>query len=348
MTTFAPPAPDAPRATPRGTPCAASWDDAWVAQVEAREQAMDRRVCGARTIGGKPCPLPSDHASGRCRHHGGFPLTGAPEDNRNAVVHGLYSRRLMICGTHCPAWQSCPMGGGAIDQGRGVMQLPVADRPQCPFEQAEYTATVTDVMKRTQSVAGNSFGLHIAHQVALLTVMVSRAARALAMKPFTEKMEQTAENYYMSVEKPSAGLVAFEKLSRELRRWIHLVEREYQRFTPDPAAQREHELRQCCDTRHDPDNAAALDLTSSIARMESARDTAKRNASLDEIDKRIVDSLFARFGIKPQGPSTFSLEKEKVEPKETDVGGQDRGGRVSSRAEDRRDETAREDARPPT
>src|SRR5262245_40953974 len=108
MSTTAP-----PRATTRGTPCALSWDDAWVAQVEAREAAVDRRVCGARTIGGTPCPLPSDHASGRCRHHGGFALPGAPADNRNAVVHGLYSRRLMICGSHCPAWQSCPMGGGS-------------------------------------------------------------------------------------------------------------------------------------------------------------------------------------------------------------------------------------------
>jgi len=79
MSTIAQPAP--PRTTARGTPCAASWDDAWVAQVEARERAMDRRICGARTIGGKPCPLMSDHASGRCRHHGGFPLAGAPEDN---------------------------------------------------------------------------------------------------------------------------------------------------------------------------------------------------------------------------------------------------------------------------
>ncbi len=47
MSTAAPPAPS--RTTTRGTPCAISWDDAWVAQVEAREQAMDRRICGART-----------------------------------------------------------------------------------------------------------------------------------------------------------------------------------------------------------------------------------------------------------------------------------------------------------
>ena len=30
----------AARATNRGTPCAASWDDTWVAQVDAREEAL--------------------------------------------------------------------------------------------------------------------------------------------------------------------------------------------------------------------------------------------------------------------------------------------------------------------
>ncbi len=301
-------APAPPSATTRGTPCATSWDDAWVAQVEAREQAADRRICGARTIGGRPCPLTSDHASGRCRHHGGFPLTGAPEDNRNAVVHGLYSRRLMICGTHCPAWQSCPMGGGALDQGRSVTQLPTADRAQCPFEQAEYNATVTDVMRRANARAENSLGLHLAHQVALLTVMVSRAARALALKPLTEKMEQTAENYYMSVDKPSAALEAFERLSRELRRWIHLVEREYQVLSADPATEREHDLRRQCDTSHDPDQAAALDLTSAVAQKESDKLTANRKAQLFAMDKQIMDSLFARFGMTPKNQPDPTIE----------------------------------------
>lgn len=109
---------DTRRATKFGTPCARAWDAKWVRLVERRETDVGRRICGARTVGGVPCLLPSDHDSGRCRHHGGFPLTGAPEENRNAVVHGLYSRRLMVCGTHCPAWHSCPMGGGACEPSR--------------------------------------------------------------------------------------------------------------------------------------------------------------------------------------------------------------------------------------
>lgn len=364
MSTAAP-----PRTTPRGTPCAVSWDAAWVAQVAAREQALDRRVCGARTVGGTPCPLPSDHASGRCRHHGGFTLTGAPADNRNAVVHGLYSRRLMICGSHCPAWQSCPLGGGSafsvenggpsqrdagdsflsfprkrepldessspveggvpafagmtsaerparqhaprpVSYGQYLLKLPLADRPQCTYEVAEYNAVVTDVMKRACANADNAFGLHLAHQIALITVMVSRAARALAIKPFTEKMEQSAENYYMSVDKPSAALVAFEKLSRELRRWIAMLEQHYGGHTIANPTAREHELRQRVDTAPDPDGLATLDLTSALAQKKHTRETAARNAELDEIDRQIVDSLFARFKVKPQNPLTTENMKD--------------------------------------
>jgi len=414
---IAPPAPAPPRTTPRGTPCAASWGDAWVAQIDAREQALGRRICGARTVGGTPCPLPSDHASGRCRHHGGFALTGAPADNRNAVVHGLYSRRLMICGSHCPAWQSCPMGGGsafraedddalppdatdaqfrAASRGGGtvivrhadgsmeqhingitiynpppgtvdengepintdetspsdaptlssprkrgpldspqptiaaknstppkrppetyaqsLLKLPLSERPLCPYEQTEYNAVVTDLMKRTQANAGNAMGLHLAHQIALLTVMVSRAARALAVAPLTEKFEQSAQNYHMSLERPSAALTAFEKLSRELRRWMHLIEREYHTLSADHATTREHELRRKTDTIHDPDGLATLDQTGALAQKENTQHTAAREAHLDQIDRAIVDTLFARFNVKPQAANTEAQRNtEKIE-----------------------------------
>ncbi len=313
-----------PRTTTRGTPCPASWNDAWVVQVEAREQAHARRICGARTIGGTPCPLLSDHPSGRCRHHGGFALTGAPADNRNAVVHGLYSRRLMICGTHCPAWQSCPMGGGAPDHGRALSQLALAERPQCTFELTEYNAVVTDAMHRACANPDNAFGLHLAHQIALLTVMVSRAARALAIKPFTEKMEQSAEDYYMSVDKPSASLVAFEKLSRELRRWIAMLDQHYGSHNIAKPTAREHELRQQIDTAPDPDGLASLDLTHALAQKEHTRQTAAREAQFDQIDRQIVDSLFARFKIKPQNPltteNTEGTEKVKNNQLRTDDG----------------------------
>ena len=67
-----------PKTTRKGTLCARSWDDVWVARVNESESSHGRRICGARTILGIPCSLGSTHASGRCRFHGGFDLTGAP------------------------------------------------------------------------------------------------------------------------------------------------------------------------------------------------------------------------------------------------------------------------------
>ena len=42
------------RVTSKGTPCAPSWDDDWIAKVEAAEQRLDRRhgcgrICGSAT-----------------------------------------------------------------------------------------------------------------------------------------------------------------------------------------------------------------------------------------------------------------------------------------------------------
>jgi hypothetical protein len=203
-----------------------------------------------------------------------------------------------------------------LSYGQQLMKLPLAERPLCPFEQAEYNATVTDVMKRTQARSENSYGLHLAHQVALLTIMVSRAARALATKPFTEKVEQSAENYYMAVDKPSAGLIAFEKLSRELRRWIAMIDKDYPPYNTEAATKREHELRVQCDTDPDPDNgAAALDLSAKIAEMEKAQRSAEWTNTLATMDKRIMETMFARFGVQAKKPSTTedteSAEKVK-------------------------------------
>jgi len=216
------------RATPMGTPWASTWDAAWGEAVADRENELGRRICGCRTRGATPCPQVSTHPSGRCRHHGGFDLTGAPAGNRNAQVHGLYAQRVMLCGTHCPVWQTCPLGGGSPDGGAGIVKLKGADRPGCPYEEAEYQAAVTDARRVAKARdPKDEWGEHLTHQVALLTVMVSRAARAMSQRPLVDRVEQSGETYHMVVDKPSAALVAFDKLSRELRRWVSLLDGRY-------------------------------------------------------------------------------------------------------------------------
>jgi len=156
--------PQAPTPKPqsqRGTPCAKSWDDAWIATVEAAEERLDRRICGARTPAGNPCELRSNHDNGRCRFHGGFPLTGAPQGNRNAVIHGLYSRRLKVCDARCPLWDQCPCAGP------DVQATPAPDRPICPYEQTEYNTALTDALARVATKPQpDPLDRHLAHNLA--------------------------------------------------------------------------------------------------------------------------------------------------------------------------------------
>jgi len=49
--------------------------------------------CGARTRAGKPCRSPAVSGKRRCRMHGGAPGSGAPRGNKNAMKHGLYTRK---------------------------------------------------------------------------------------------------------------------------------------------------------------------------------------------------------------------------------------------------------------
>ena len=50
------------------------------------------RRCGARTRCGSPCRSPAVRGKNRCRMHGGAPGSGAPQGNKNALQHGLYTR----------------------------------------------------------------------------------------------------------------------------------------------------------------------------------------------------------------------------------------------------------------
>ncbi|MCX7313612.1 MAG: hypothetical protein NTV56_18265 [Alphaproteobacteria bacterium] len=48
--------------------------------------------CGAKTRSGRPCQSPAVQGKERCRMHGGAPGSGAPQGNKNALKHGLYTR----------------------------------------------------------------------------------------------------------------------------------------------------------------------------------------------------------------------------------------------------------------
>ena len=51
--------------------------------------------CGARTRKGTLCQAPAVKGKRRCRMHGGAEGSGAPKGNKNALKHGLYTRKAL-------------------------------------------------------------------------------------------------------------------------------------------------------------------------------------------------------------------------------------------------------------
>ena len=194
--------------TDQGTPRAKGWPQVWFERVNALEHELGRRICGGVCADGAPCRRTSTHSSGRCSHHGGNHLTGAPNGNENARIHGLYSRRLQRCGQNCLLWGACPF---AEDD---LLEIPLSNRPNCVYEQTEYDRLVDHYVGK-----GEGVDVHLAHTVALLQVMVSRAAAALSLDGFTETTRASGAEYSMESSKMSAALQAFLRLAREHRQY---------------------------------------------------------------------------------------------------------------------------------
>ena len=206
-----------------GTPRAKSWDDDWLDTVNAAEARIGRRICGARMPDGAPCELGSTHPSGRCRFHGGFDLTGAPAGNRNAYIHGLYSRRLKTCGDHCPLWSTCPMVQPDIET------VPLQRRPICPYEQTEYNHALADALDLSCCVnMMNPFAIHIAHNVAILQVMVGRATTEMRNANIVAETQAQSDKYSFNHDAHDARQIrphinAIARIGAELRKYLAVL-----------------------------------------------------------------------------------------------------------------------------
>jgi len=234
--------------TTLGTPCARTWTESWITTVNETETQLNRRICGARLPNATPCTNTSNHASGRCPHHGGFDLTGAPPGNRNHVIHGIYSRRLRTCAANCPYGQACPCATANHEPG-------AAPSP-CPYQQIQYNTVLTDALAIVESQPHpNPIGIHLAHNVATLQVLVSDAATYLANQQPTDAAESPNPN----------ATIAFIRLMREFRASLKLLATPLNRqknslAPPSPEGILRHAQRIQHDTSLDPDAIAAAQL----------------------------------------------------------------------------------------
>ena len=232
---------ESPVTTTRGTPYSKKWELDWRETVEETENSLGRRCCGAHAPDGMPCRLESNHKNGRCRFHGGIDGIGAPKGNTNAQLHGLYSRRLQQCGSHCPQWKTC------LFAGKDVERLHPKQRPICAYEQQEYDLLDkldqdSNPKPRSHNSMDDVYGPnpHKAHIAAMrenlhiLQIMITRANVALKLNPTTETTTVTSDNYNMTTTKPSAALQALQILTREYRATLNTLHRIVQHYKLPP------------------------------------------------------------------------------------------------------------------
>ncbi len=341
--------------TTLGTPCARTWSPDWIATVNATETQLNHRICGARLHDATPCTNISDHPSGRCPHHGGFDLTGAPPGNRNHVIHGLYTRRLRTCTPNCPHWQTCPLANAnyrpasnpnpddqptsacnSSDNPKSKIQNPNSptsitsiqsipsisptdpadpiaptdpiqfptnpkskiENPKsppaftCPYQLLEYNTVLTDALAIVESQPHpNPMGIHAAHNVATLQVLISNAATHLtnettgvtgptgarASRPRCSPTDPiptlypTPDSRFPTVpDPPNPNTInAFIRLMREFRASLkllytpttHPLNRQSRFATPlTPEGVQRHVQRMQHDTQLDPDSIADANL----------------------------------------------------------------------------------------
>jgi hypothetical protein len=118
-------------------------------------------------------------------------------------------------------WKDCPV---ASDE---VLKIPQNNRPMCPYEAQQFEAALGAVEERMGNIPGHdALGGQFGEHVALLQVMVTRAAHALSACGFTDVVKTQKDEIGAStsqVKLPSA-LQAFMRLSTEYRRCVKMIE----------------------------------------------------------------------------------------------------------------------------
>jgi hypothetical protein len=170
-----------------------------------------------------------------------------------------------VCDTSCPVWNTCPCAGPDIED------LPASNHPTCPYEQTEYNTALTDALDRvSRNPNHDGLDLHVAHNLALLQVMLNRAAVSMRNAPLVEETVASTDAYHMRSSKPSAHLDAFTRISREYRHFAAMLKAP-ETVEPDLREYANHAGRTMADTDLDPDNDGLLHPGSTLDGAHQAR-----------------------------------------------------------------------------
>ena len=159
---------------------------------------------------------------------------------------------------------------------------PIPIRPICPYEATQYQVAVTDGLARLHTERTHDpLHRHTVHHMALLQVMLVRAATALRERELIDMTVVTGEKYHMTSKKTGVYLEAFLRISSEYRRYLNLLDVPYT-LNPSDKGLCEQDHRTQRDTSLLPEDQIDLDLTDRPAEIRAKNYVQK---ALDELPR---------------------------------------------------------------
>jgi hypothetical protein len=180
------------------------------------------------------------------------------------------------------------------------LALPAGERPVCPYEQTEYNAFVTDAAAKSDATPDpDPLDLHMVHTLALLQVMMNRAAAALSVNPLTETTLASTGEYRLESVKLNTLLQAFLRIGREYRAFREQFDRNHFARARRPEVSDvtalgglAHASRRCVDTDLEPESqdAALSESAPNVSLADRFMRKATKAASYGE-DVAMLDAM---------------------------------------------------------
>jgi hypothetical protein len=99
--------------------------------------------------------------------------------------------------------------------------VPLSKRPVCPFEEAEYNNALADALDLSCCVDKmNPFRIHIAHNIAILQVMLGRATTEMRNANVVSETRAQSDKYSFSHEQVRPHITAISRIGAELRKYL--------------------------------------------------------------------------------------------------------------------------------
>ncbi|MCX5771155.1 MAG: hypothetical protein NTZ09_12925, partial [Candidatus Hydrogenedentes bacterium] len=99
--------------------------------------------------------------------------------------------------------------------------IPLSRRPICPYEQAQYNTALADALDLSCAVGRiHPFAIHIAHNIAILQVMLGRAATEMRNANLVSETRAQSDKYTFNHEQVRPHITAITRIGGELRKYL--------------------------------------------------------------------------------------------------------------------------------